>query len=382
MHLRCHESFRELPAAEWNTLVRDEDPFLQHAFLVALENHGVTGPGTHWQPRPLSVRDDDGRLLGGCPLFLKTDSWGEFVFDWGWADAYHRNGLRYYPKLVAAIPHTPATGQRLLVAAGADAGAVMALLAEGARELAAGLGCSTLHVLFPQAGELESLAAAGLTHRLGCQFHWQNPGYRDFDDFLDAFSAKKRKNLRQERRRVREAGLELERLPGNAVSEAQWRVFHRFYRNTFEQRGCPAPMSLPFFLEIGRTLGERVLLVLARRGHDIVAAAISYAGARTLYGRHWGCAESFDALHFEACYYQGIEHCIEHGLTRFEPGAQGEHKVARGFEPVLTHSAHWVAHPGFRQAIDAFLHRERPAIVEYARELTARLPYRSGEAAA
>lgn len=382
MHLRCHDSFRELPAAAWNALVRDGDPFLQHAFLAALETHGVTGPGTHWQPRPLTVSDDDGRLLAACPLFLKTDSWGEFVFDWGWADAYHRNGLRYYPKLVAAVPHTPASGQRLLVAPDTDTAALQPLLAEGARELAAELGCSSLHVLFPPATELAPLQAAGLTHRLGCQYHWHDRGYRDFDDFLDAFSAKKRKNLRQERRRVRDAGLELERLPGDAVTDAQWQVFHRFYRNTFEQRGCPVPMNLAFFREIGRTLGERILLVLARRGTHTVAAAISYAGEHTLYGRHWGCAEEFDALHFEACYYQGIEHCLERGLKRFEPGAQGEHKVARGFEPVLTHSAHWIAHPGFRQAIDAFLGRERPAVVEHARALAERLPYRSGEAAA
>lgn len=382
MRLRRHESFRELPAAAWNALVLDDDPFLQHAFLAGLETHGCVGPGTHWQPLPLTVVDDDGRWLGACPLYLKTDSWGEFVFDWGWADAYHRNGLRYYPKLVAAVPHTPATGQRLLLAPDADRAAVAALLADGARALAAELGCSSLHVLFPQAGELAALRTAGLTPRLGCQFHWHDRGYRDFDDFLDAFAAKKRKNLRQERRRVREAGIELERLSGDAVDEAQWRTFYGFYCDTFHRRGGTPTLTLPFFIEIGRALADRILLVLARRGRETVAAAISFASAHTLYGRHWGCSETLDALHFEACYYQGIEYCLERGLNRFEPGAQGEHKVPRGFDPVLTHSAHWIAHPGFRQAIDAFLARERPAVEAYARDIAARLPFRSGEAPA
>ncbi|TCO78915.1 hypothetical protein EV699_12128 [Plasticicumulans lactativorans] len=376
MRIRSLATIAEVSAEAWDALVPGRDPFLAHAFLSALERHGCVGRGTGWLPCPLVCEGSDGRLLGACPLYFKLNSYGEFVFDGSWAEAYRRHGLPYYPKLVAAVPYTPATGRRLLVARDADAAAVAGALIEGARELARDSGSSSVHWLFPTTEEMGWLRSAGAASRLGCQFHWHNPGYRDFDDFLATLSAKKRKNIRQERRRVQEAGIELECLAGDAVDAGQWRTFHAFYCSTFRRLGGQPTLTLPFFTAVGRALGERVLLVLAHAGARTVGAAISFASDTTLYGRHWGCADSVDALHFEACYYQGIEHCIRRGLTRFEPGAQGEHKVSRGFLPTLTHSAHWIAHPGFRQAIDDFLHRETPAVEDYARELHEHSPYR------
>ncbi len=380
IEIRTLHALRDVPAAQWNALVRDADPFLDHAFLAALEEHGCLGEASGWYPHHLAAYDTAGRLCGACPLYLKTNSYGEFVFDWAWAEAFRRHGSSYYPKLVSAIPFTPATGQRLLLAEGTDAGALGGALATRAVELAAELGCSSVHWLLPQATELPALEAAGALPRLGCQFHWHNRGYRDFDDFLDSLTAKKRKNIRQERRRVRAAGLELCALPGDAVTPAQWRAFHRFYRDTFARRGGHPTLTLPFFEAVGRALAERVLLVLACRDGRPLAGALSFASRTTLYGRHWGAAGSFDALHFEACYYQGLEHCIARGLARFEPGAQGEHKVPRGFLPALTHSAHWIADARFRAAIGAFLARERPAVRAYAHELAARGPYREAPA--
>ncbi|PWV65747.1 GNAT family N-acetyltransferase [Plasticicumulans acidivorans] len=382
MELRRHQSFLDLPSTDWNRLVADADPFLDHAFLCALERHGCLGEATGWHPLPLTVVDDDGQLVGACPLFIKTNSYGEFVFDWAWAEAYARQGLRYYPKLVSAIPFTPATGQRLLVDDALDKHTeIRRLLAEGIVELTRETGCSSAHVLFPDERELPALRSAGMSHRVGCQFHWHNRAYRDFEDFLDALSAKKRKNLRQERRRVHEAGIELECIDGTAITAAQWAQFHTFYCDTFDRRGGVPTLTLDFFRAVGSALGARVHLVLAHAEGTTVAAALSYSSRHTLYGRHWGCAAHFDSLHFEACYYQGMELCMRNGLTRFEPGAQGEHKVPRGFVPTLTHSTHWIAHTGFRHAIDDFLERETPAVARYAEELSTHLPYRHSTSA-
>ncbi|MDQ2696059.1 MAG: GNAT family N-acetyltransferase, partial [Pseudomonadota bacterium] len=309
-------------------------------------------------------------------LYLKTHSYGEFVFDWSWAQAYHRHGLAYYPKLVSAIPYTPATGQRLLVAAGVDPQPVIQAMLDQVAAEAAGAGCSSVHWLFTTAGETRALVGRGYLRRLGCQFHWHNPGYRDFADFLEVLNAKRRKNIRRERRLAGASGLEVVLLPGHEVSDGQWRAFHGFYCDTFRRLGGWPTLTLGFFRDIAATLGEQILLVLARDGRREVAAAISYASRTTLYGRHWGCLKEHDSLHFEVCYYQGIDHCIRRGLTRFEPGAQGEHKIWRGFLPAVTESAHWLAHPGFRQAVDDFLRRETPAVLEYARALGQHSPYR------
>lgn len=377
MRLEHLDSLSALPAAEWNALVPDRNPFLSHEFLSALEQHGCVGERTGWLPWHLVCRDSSGRLLGAAPLYLKFDSYGEFVFDWGWAEAYRRQNLPYYPKLVGAIPYTPATSPRLLLAPGqpdpqATAAAMIAAVLDASRQR----GLSSIHWLFPTVAELEPLQAQGFLLRTGCQFHWNNRSYRDFQDFLGVMTAKRRKNILRERRLVREAGLELRILSGREVSEAQWALVHDFYRDTFQRLGGIPSLTLPFFQEIGATLGERIVLVLAFAQQRAVAGAISFRSATRLYGRHWGCLRDYDSLHFEACYYQNLEYCIQHGLQGFEPGAQGEHKIYRGFLPTLTHSAHWIAHPGFRQAITDFLGRETPAVDDYARQLLQHSPYR------
>ncbi len=377
MQTQILQSLDAVPAPQWNALARDGNPFLSHAFLSALERHHCVGPRSGWLPRFVVCRDRGGRLLGAAPLYVKTNSYGEFVFDWGWAEAYRRHGLEYYPKLVAAVPYTPATGQRLLLAPGVD-GAVARAIVDHALEEAREQGFSSLHWLFTTEQDMAVLGQAGLLTRLGCQFHWTNRGYRDFEDFLETLTSKKRKNIKRERQSVAKAGLELRLLHGPEISESQWRVFHGFYCDTFRRLGGFPTLTLPFFREIAHTLGERVVLVLALdRGRE-VAGALSFRSDTSLYGRHWGCLADYDGLHFEACYYQGIDYCIRQGLCRFEPGAQGEHKVSRGFLPTLTQSAHWLAHPAFSAAVADFLDQETPAVWDYARELETHTPYRSG----
>jgi hypothetical protein len=377
MRLERLAGLTDLAAAEWNRLVPDQNPFLSHEFLSALERHDCVGERTGWLPWHLVCRDDHGQLLGAAPLYLKFNSYGEFVFDWGWSEAYRRQNRPYYPKLVGAIPYTPITSPRLLLAPGQPRPNETArLLVEFALEESRRHRLSSIHWLFPVAADLERLRVRGFLTRTGCQFHWQNHGYRDFQDFLDGLTAKRRKNINRERRLVREAGLELQILSGSELSEAQWHTIHAFYRSTFHRLGGVPTLTLPFFQEIATTLGERLLVVLALAQGREVAAAISFRSDSALYGRHWGCQADYDSLHFEACYYQGLEYCIQNGLQRFEPGAQGEHKIYRGFLPTLTHSAHWIADPGFRQAIADFLDRETPAVRDYARQLLQHSPYR------
>ncbi|MBL8259790.1 MAG: N-acetyltransferase [Candidatus Competibacteraceae bacterium] len=377
MRIQRLDSLETIPAPEWNALAPDRHPFLSHEFLSALERHRCVGGHAGWLPWHILVRDEGGKLLGAAPLYLKFNSYGEFVFDWNWAHAYRQQGLDYYPKLVSAIPYTPATGRRLLLAPDQPEPRKTAeAIVEFALEEARRHRLSSVHCLFPLAEELEALGRRGFLQRLGCQFHWRNRGYRDFQDFLDTLTAKRRKNIQRERRLVREAGLELQILHGHEAGEAQWHAAHGFYRSTFDRLGGIPTLTLPFFLDIAAALRERLVLVLASRQGRAVAAAISLRDDTTLYGRHWGCQAEFDSLHFEACYYQGLDYCIRRGLQRFEPGAQGEHKIYRGFLPALTHSAHWIAHPGSRRAIAGFLARETPAVRDYARTLLQHSPYR------
>jgi len=377
MQTQVLDSINQVGSAQWNALVQDGNPFLSHEFLSALERHQCVGERTGWLPRHVVCAADNGQLLGAAPLYLKDNSYGEFVFDWSWAEAYHRHGLAYYPKLVSAIPFTPATGPRLLVAADADRASVVAALIEQTYEYARRHKLSSIHWLFTTPQDTDALLERHFMRRLGCQFHWQNPGYRDFSDFLDTLTAKKRKNIKRERRLVQDADLELSILSGAELSTAPWQLIHRFYCDTFYRLGGIATLTLPFFEDLAEKLSERLVLVLARKEHRTVAAAISWQSDTTLYGRHWGCLAEFDSLHFEACYYQGIEHCIEKGLKNFEPGAQGEHKIYRGFLPTLTQSAHWLAHSGFRAAVADFLQRETPAVQAYARDLKQHSPYRA-----
>lgn len=375
MKISICDSLAAVPAAQWDTLAAaDHNPFLRHAFLAGLERHGCVGERWGWRPRHL-LAHEDGRLVGALPLYRKDNSYGELVFDWSWADAYQRAGLAYYPKLVSAIPYTPATGPRLLLAPDAPHDLAEHLL-HAALEQTRQLGGSSLHVLFPDAAQTAFLQANGLLRRTGTQFHWFNRGYRDFDDFLDGFKAEKRKKLKRERRRVAEQGVTLELREGRDIDEVHWAAFHSFYRSTFDKRGGYATLSEEFFRSLGELMPEQVVLVLARHSGRYVAGALSFRGSDTLYGRHWGCEAEFNSLHFEACYYLGLEYCIRHGLQRFEPGAQGEHKVARGFEPVPTWSAHWLAHTGFSAAVAKYLAHEEAATETYMRELSDHLPYR------
>lgn len=377
MEIRILSGLDEVPAEAWDRLAGpDHNPFLSHAFLAGLERHGCVGAHWGWTPQHLTLWDG-GQLVGAVPLYLKHNSYGELVFDWAWADAFQRAGGRYYPKLVAAVPYSPVTSPRLLVAAGRNR-ELAALLAEGAVELARSLGVSSLHILFPtpEQGREMTGADSPFLARQDCQFHWYNRGYGDFTEFLDGFNAQRRKQVRRERRRVEEAGVEIQVLHGEEVSESQWAQFHRFYEATFDKRGGYPTLNLAFFCDLARRLGERVVLFLATQQGQAVAGAFCLRSGDTLYGRHWGCMEEFHSLHFEACYYQGIDYCIRHGLARFEPGAQGEHKVWRGFEPTLTWSAHWLADPGFHRLIGRHLEQERERVARYAEEMRSHLPFR------
>ncbi len=373
MEIKIHSTIEEIPAAEWNRLVVDNNPFLRHEFLHAMERHDCVGETFGWLPRHIGIYGDEG-LLGAMPLYEKYNSYGEFVFDNAWADAYARSGLGYYPKLVSAVPYTPATGQRMLCS-GEKSDEVRPLLLRAALRLTQELDCSGFHCLFPLAEEYRVMSSS-LLSRFDCQFHWHNRDYRDFAEFLQRLNARKRKNIRQERRRVRDSGVVLRRLDGHQASQQDWSDFTRFYTQTFDRKWGVATFNYGFFKEVAERLPDQVLLVLADLDGECIAGALMYRSNTTLYGRHWGCSRTLDALHFEACYYQGIEYCIDLGLSHFEPGAQGEHKMARGFLPTLTRSSHWISDSRFRRPIEAFVRQERQAVEDYIAQLQASSPYR------
>ena len=365
-----------IDAASWNALAGDS-PFLKYEFLRALEQSGCVGHGTTWQPCYIVARDGQG-LAGALPLFIKHDSHGEFVFDWGWADAYERTGRSYYPKLVSAVPFTPATGRRLLLR-DAEPSDLAVRLVEAARTTAEELGASSLHVLFPTEPERELLERSGFLTRKGCQFHWANRGYGSFDEFLGTFSADKRKKAKRERRRVAEAGIVFEHLRGNEPTQADWDAILEFYSRTFWRRGREPYLNREFFASVAAAMPDNLLIVLARHHGAPIAAAICFRSSTTLYGRYWGSGADFHSLHFETCYYQGIDYCIREGLARFEPGTQGEHKVARGFVPQPTWSCHWLRDGDFHRAVGSFLAREVRHVDAYMDEVGEHIPYRQGE---
>ncbi|HHO68747.1 MAG TPA: N-acetyltransferase [Gammaproteobacteria bacterium] len=376
MRLQILSAAADVTADQWNAVAGTDYPFLRHEFVHALEANGCVGEAHGWLPRHLAAFDDDGRLTGLVPLYLKDNSYGEFVFDWAWADAYERNGLRYYPKAVVAVPYTPATGPRILTGPEHRPETAATLVAL-ARDWAQAEGLSSLHWLFTDARDTRLLADHGYLLRLGCQFHWHNAGYRDFEDFLAGLSSRKRKKIRRERRQVAEAGIELQVVHGNEADEEQLATMHAFYRATFDRKWGHATLTEGFFRDIARDMGDQLVLVFAHLGTEAVAGAICLRSADTLYGRHWGCRADYHSLHFEACYYQGIDYCIRHGLARFEPGAQGEHKISRGFLPTPTWSAHWIADSGFRGAIGRFLEQETPAMREYIEDMSEHSPYKT-----
>ena len=374
MKVEVHSAIDQIPGQQWNALVQGRNPFVRHEFLRALERNACVGDTFGWLPRHLAVYDGE-ELIAAMPLYEKHNSYGEFVFDHAWVNAYQRAGLPYYPKLVSAVPYTPATGQRLLCKAERRE-QLFPLLLDAALQLTGQIGASGFHCLFPASEEQDYMERQQLLSRHDCQFHWHNENYRCFDDFLAGLTAKKRKNIRQERRRVTDSGVTLRCLDGHTASERDWREFARFYNRTFEQKWGIATLNYGFFLEVARALPDQVLLVLADLDDAYIAGSLMYHSDSTLYGRHWGCSEQVDCLHFEACYYQGIEFCIQHGLQRFEPGAQGEHKIARGFLPTLTRSSHWIVDRRFREPIDAYVRHEQRAIADYMRQLQAATPFK------
>ncbi|WP_445369046.1 GNAT family N-acetyltransferase [Methylomonas sp. BW4-1] len=378
MEVKQIASMAQIEATAWNRLCGPDYPFLRHEFLAALEQSAAVCPQTGWEAAHLLVFDNQ-KLLAALPLYLKTHSWGEYVFDQQWAQAYQQHGLAYYPKFISAIPFTPCQGQRLLFAPDADQTAICALLFSFIQQLAERHGISSWHCLFPNHAQLELLQSLGLSVREGVQFQWFNRNYLTFSDFLQTLSADKRKMIKRERRRVAEQGIELLRVPGTEVTETQWQVFFRFYALTYLKRSSEPYLNLAFFKQIAQTMPEQLLLILAVKDDRYVGAALSFIGTDTLYGRYWGCDAEYNALHFEACYYQGLDYCIEHGLARFDSGAQGEHKISRGFEPVTTYSTHWLKDAGFAKAVAQFVDREKNAIAHYKQDAANYLPFKRAQ---
>ncbi len=387
---RFIDHIADVDAAAWNALVAPtapdmaqahavrraaRHPFLRHEFLSALERSGSVTARTGWAPKHLLLEDSRGRVVGAMPLYRKAHSRGEFVFDFSWANAYAEHGMRYYPKLVSAVPFTPVTGPRLLVGAAADERTVTAALIRAAGGYARSEHLSSWHILFPIDEDLAALRRAGLILRRDCQFHWQNRGYGSYDDFLATFTAEKRKKAKRERRRVAEAGIEFDTRLGGEMDDDLWRTVYRFYADTFHRHGHEPYLNLQFFKLIAASMPECLMLKVARHGREPIAAAIFFVGEDALFGRYWGASGNYHSLHFEACYHQGIEYCIAHRLQRFEPGTQGEHKVPRGFVPTLTSSAHDIVDERFAAAIRDFAAREAHGVASYAAAVNEHVPY-------
>jgi len=366
--LQVVESLAGVDPAEWNELAGPQ-PFVRHEFLSALIDTGCAAAGSGWLPQFLLMRRA-GALVGAMPLFSKSHSYGEYVFDWAWADAHERHGVEYYPKLLCAVPFTPVSGRRLLAYRDQDRRSLVAAALEIARQT------SSLHVLFPPEDEAKLLQEHGMLLRRAVQFHWRNDGYADFDAFLARLNHARRKNMRQERRKVREAGLSFRWLEGLAIERRHWEFFHRCYRATYAAHRSSPYLNLAFFLRIGAALAQNVVLLVAERDARPIASALFVADGGTLYGRYWGALEYVPLLHFECCYYQAIEYAIGRGLQVFEGGAQGEHKLFRGLLPVETFSAHWLAHPRFSRAVEDFLRREGAGIERYVNELCEHSPFK------
>ena len=369
-------SLDQIPAESWNRVTGTDYPFLRHEFLHGLEKTACTTADTGWQPCHLLLRQEN-TLAAVMPLYLKSHSYGEYVFDWSWADAWRQSGLDYYPKLLTAIPFTPATGPRLCTVAGMDVDQCMHAAFDAIKTLATQRDISSWHLLFPEKTVSEKMLAAGLHRRAATQFHWFNDGYSSFEDFLATFNSRKRKSLKKERRRVGEQGLVLQTLVGPEIGTQEWEQFYRFYQLTYAKRsGHSGYLSREFFVDTAANMGDQVIMVLAHLDANPVAGALYFRSSDTLYGRYWGCEREFDFLHFEACYYQGIEYCIANKLARFDPGAQGEHKIQRGFRPVTTWSNHWIADQKLSAAVGDFTRREEQHNDQYLQAATEMLPFK------
>ncbi len=373
-------SIAEIPAEEWDACAGPDNPFVSHAFLRLVEESGSASAETGWLGQHLGIEDDQGRLIGAAPCFLKNHSYGEYVFDWGWANAFERAGGKYYPKLQVSVPFTPVGGPRLLVRPGADAARIRTMLTAGLVELARQHDVSSVHITFCEEEEWRALGEAGLLQRMGQQFHWRNRGYDSFDDFLAALSSRKRKTIRKERREANADGIAIETLTGDALEERHMAAFHRFYLNTVDRKWAHAYLSESFFQLLRDRMADKVVLVMASDGGEFVGGALNLRGADTLYGRSWGCGPRYRMLYFEACFYRAIDFAIANGLARVEAGAQGPHKIQRGYLPSPTYSAHWIREPRFREAVEHFLGRERTLIRDEMAELGEIGPYRKDSA--
>jgi predicted N-acyltransferase len=373
--LTAHGAIKEIPAAEWDSCAGDVNPTVSHAFLAILEESGSATARAGWAPQHLALMGAGGRLVGAVPMYLKSHSYGEYIFDWGWADAYERAGGRYYPKLLCGVPFTPVPGPRLLVAPGAPSETRLHLLA-GMVELARQRKLSSLHVNFPEEDEFAVFGEAGFLQRIGQQFHWTNDGYRDFEDYLAALNSRKRKAVKKERREALAGGIEIDLVTGSDLTERVWDAFYRLYLGTSDRKWGSAYLTRRFFSMLGERMPDKVVLFMARRGKDYIAGAFNLLGRDTIYGRNWGAHREFRFLHFECCYYRAIEFAIERGLKRVEAGAQGPHKLQRGYLPVPTYSAHWIPDPNFRRAVAAFLEREREMVAQKIEHLAEFSPFR------
>jgi len=380
--VRIADTFADVDAAAWNACAGPDDPFVSHAFLSALEDSGSATADTGWLGHHLIIEDSKARYLACAPLYLKNHSYGEYVFDWGWAEAYERAGGKYFPKLVSAVPFTPASGPRLMTLPGLDAeeaGELRAALAAAMVQIAERLDVSSVHVNFLPEADWRQLGDMGYLQRQGQQFHWLNDGYETFDDFLATLTSRKRKNIRKERARVADAGLDIRALTGAEITEAHWDAFYRFYRNTSDRKWGSAYLTRDFFSLLGERCGDAVVLIYAEMDGLPIAGALNVAGSDVLYGRNWGCDANFKFLHFEACYYQAIDYAIQHGLGSVEAGAQGPHKIQRGYLPTPTYSAHWIADRGLSDAVARFLQDERRGIEHEMAVLTEHSPFRKRE---
>lgn len=379
--LTVHPSIHGITSADWDRCASSSNPFTRHAFLAALEDSGSVCAETGWQPCHLTLSPPDGTVIACAPLYLKSHSYGEYVFDWAWADALQRAGGQYYPKLQCAVPFTPATGPRLLTgtATGPTRDTLRHTLVRGMIALADANDASSVHITFPTAEEADSLTTPGLLQRTGLQYHWQNDGYAAFDDFLGALTSRKRKSLRKEREKANAQGIRFLTLSGPDITPRHWAAFYGFYLSTIDRKWSNAYLTEEFFTRLGTTMADQVVLVMGEdtASGELVCGALNLRSDDTLYGRNWGALDRARTLHFEACYYRAIDYAIAHGLSRVEAGAQGEHKLLRGYRPVETRSVHWIAHPGLAAAVRRFLAQERQGIEQALDSMAAESPFRT-----
>ena len=379
LELRFVDSLADIGEENWSRLAGRENPFMRYEFLWALEETGCTTEESGWKPHHAVIYDDTQKAIAVMPLYKKTNSYGEYVFDWSWASAYQNYGLDYYPKFVSAAPFTPSHGERLFVDDSITKETAVSFIFEKLKEKAEFINASSWHILFPEKEDNALFESIGIPARTACQFHWFNRGYESFEDFLESMNSRKRKNIRKERQKVREQGVEFKIVDGTNISDQQWDTFYQFYQSTYMMRGMQGYLSQDFFKQIARTMPEQLFMNCAMKDDRIIAAALFFRNSDKLFGRYWGSARDYQFLHFETCYSQGQEYCIEHGLKSFDSGAQGEHKIQRGFEPIITYSNHWIADQRFADAINNFLDEERPHIDRYREEAASLLPFRKSD---